>query len=243
MQNQKQTLLVVDDEEMLRDAIAFDFRRKGYQVFVAGSGNEALELVKKEEIHLVLSDVRMPNGSGIDLLNSLKKLEASPPAMIFLTGFADISLEQAYDMGAEAVFPKPFDRKALHQAVVRALVPLDQKYKRKEGRVDADLEVGLRFSSGRIDTTAKLSNLGRGGCFLELDYYPGLGESVEFSLAFEGEHQYVVQGKGVIRWVRGPESALPAGCGMEFTELNEVYRKQVLGLINFLKTKSYIPLR
>ena len=66
------TILIVDDEIDLRDSIAFDYKRKGFNVLVASSGNEAFEIVKKNKVNVVLSDVRMPDGDGIELLYNIK---------------------------------------------------------------------------------------------------------------------------------------------------------------------------
>jgi CheY-like chemotaxis protein len=239
------TILVVDDEALLREAIAFDFRRKGHNVLLASSGNEAFDIIKSRDVHVVLTDVRMPNGDGITLLKRLKQENVFQPVVILLTGYADISLEEAYDLGADAVFPKPFDRPSLHAAVERALLPPDLRFKRKEIRVEADLKVGLKFHPGGIETTAKLSNLGRGGCFLELPKdFPKTGVHAEIFIRVENDHKrQLIEGTGLVRWVRlkPAEPGFPAGCGIEFTELNESCRSQVVELINYLKTKAYIP--
>src|SRR5665647_200205 len=114
---QQFTILIVDDEELLREALAFDFRRRGYNVILAGSGKEALAFLEKNHVNVVISDVRMPNGNGLELLAAIKKRNVFLPVVMLITGFADLSLEEAYNLGADAVFPKPFDRQALQAAV------------------------------------------------------------------------------------------------------------------------------
>ncbi|MGZ3661188.1 MAG: response regulator, partial [Bdellovibrionota bacterium] len=131
-------ILIVDDEEDLREAIAFDFRRKKYQVLLAASGNEAFKLIEKTQVDVVISDVRMPDGDGISLLERIKTRDPWIPVVMLITGFADISLEEAYDKGADVVFSKPFERNALFGAVSRALFSFDEKHGRAEGRVEAE---------------------------------------------------------------------------------------------------------
>ncbi|PNB53515.1 hypothetical protein C1X77_26145, partial [Pseudomonas sp. GW531-E2] len=74
-------------------------------------------ILDSEKVDLVLSDVKMPNGDGIELLEKIKSKNVRTPAVIFVSGFADIRLEDAYDKGIEAFFTKPFNRKALIEAV------------------------------------------------------------------------------------------------------------------------------
>src|SRR5690349_16439718 len=65
-------ILVVDDEEDLRDIVAFDLDRVGYAVVQAGCGKDAAALLERETVDLVLSDVRMPNGNGLSLLATVR---------------------------------------------------------------------------------------------------------------------------------------------------------------------------
>jgi DNA-binding NtrC family response regulator len=117
----KYALLVVDDEETLREAIAFDFKRKGFNVQSAANGTQALEIVKQAPIDLIISDVRMPNGDGLELLREVRRRDPEVPVVVFVTGFADATEEECLRRGAWKVFAKPFDRKALFATVVEAL--------------------------------------------------------------------------------------------------------------------------
>lgn len=121
MNAQEKNILIVDDDETLRDTLVFDFKRKGFNVFSAENGNRALEIVRSTQIHLVLSDIRMPGGDGISLLETLRKIDPNIPVVIFLTGFAEITEEDCIKKGAKKVIPKPFDRKQLFSSVMEAL--------------------------------------------------------------------------------------------------------------------------
>lgn len=114
------TLLVVDDEADLREAIVFDFKRKGFTVLSAKSGMDALELLKANRVDLIISDVRMPEGDGIFLLEKIQSLETKIP-LIFVTGFTDYTEAECVKRGALKVIAKPFDRKALMSSVIEAL--------------------------------------------------------------------------------------------------------------------------
>lgn len=240
---QDSTILIVDDEPDLRDAIAFEFKRKGFNVVTAESGHEALALLEKQPVHIILSDVRMPDGDGIELLTKVKERNPFLPVLMFITGFADITLEEAYAKGVDAVFPKPFDRKALFEAVMRALQPLDERWKRKGVRVVSELPIKLNFLKQNISTSSKILNLGRGGFFCPLnDHFPEILEQVDFNLETTVLPVFKISGRGIVRWVRtAAEENSPAGCGIEFSVLDPECQTKAIELINFLKTKSFIP--
>ena len=94
-------ILVVDDEPDLREITAFEFEHRGAKVVMASGGHEALSIIMEDQIDLVISDVRMPEGSGEELLNAMveKNLLKNTP-IVLVTGFADLTREQAIDRGA-----------------------------------------------------------------------------------------------------------------------------------------------
>lgn len=112
--------LVVDDEPELRKAIMFDLKRRGCETLEAGCGVEALKIVLAHPIDIVLSDVRMPNGTGVDLLKQIRKLNPDVPIVLLATGFADLTESEALSMGAHALFDKPIDRRKLYSLLENA---------------------------------------------------------------------------------------------------------------------------
>ena len=245
MTEQAPTILIVDDEEDLRDAIAFDFRRKKFNVLTAASGSEAIEIVKAngKKISVILTDVRMPNGDGVGLLENVKKLNPFMTVVMFITAFSDISLADAYHKGADAVFSKPFDRKALMSAVERAIQPVDARFTRGSTRSDVDLPVAIHFLASNISQEAKIRNIGRGGFFAELKApFPRAQEEVQFHIQAEFDTKFMIKGVGVSRWVREAKNEdLVPGCGIEILYLESESLKKMIELLNFLKTTAYIP--
>lgn len=240
----KPTILIVDDEPDLLEAIAFDFRRNNFHVLTAGSGNEAFRLVENNEVDIVLSDVCMANGGGIDLLERIKARNPYQPVVMLITGFADITLEEAFERGADAVFPKPFDRKLLMQAVLDALQPTDQTLRRRCSRVEVEIPLELKVKGE--PRPGKLVNIGRDGIFVELgEAVPAVSEEVDFFFeAASWGPKLKVAGRGVVRWVRTEaQPSQPAGCGIEFTELSSDCSRNMIDLINFTKTRSHMPMR
>lgn len=118
---QDYTVLVVDDEEIIKKALVFDFKRRGFSVLAAVNGTDALALVRRNKVDLVLSDIRMPGGDGIALLENVRSEHPSVPMVILLSGFSDVDEAQCLARGARRVFKKPFDRKLLMQYVCESL--------------------------------------------------------------------------------------------------------------------------
>lgn len=240
----KPIVLIVDDEPDLREAIAFDFRRNNFEVLTAGSGNEAFRLVEGNEIAVVLSDVCMPDGGGVELLEKIKARNPFQPVVMLITGFADISLEEAFARGADAVFPKPFDRKLLLQAVLNVIRPTDQNPQRRSARVEIQLPLELRVKGQH--RPCKLVNISRNGIFAELDgTVPSVSEEVDFFFeAVSWGPPIRMFGRGVVRWVRTESKpSQPMGCGIEFTEISPDCSRNLIDLINFTQTHAHLPMR
>ena len=114
------SVLIVDDEVIIRDLCSKAL--KGYQVFQAGNGEEALKVFQKGEIDVILTDVMMPKMGGIELLKRLKEIEPTV-VVIVMTGFAekDIILN-ALKADADDFITKPLNLLQLKTAVDKALV-------------------------------------------------------------------------------------------------------------------------
>lgn len=115
----KATILIVDDEELIRDLC--EKALKQYQVLKADSCSEALWLYKNERPDLILSDVMMPGGTGIDLLRRVK--EVDPHAVvIIMTGFSEKEIVlNALKEGADDFISKPLNLLQLRTSVEKAL--------------------------------------------------------------------------------------------------------------------------
>lgn len=104
----KKKILVVEDEPDILELISEELRDSGFLVKTAISGNEAINILKKEKFDFVISDYRMPNGNGMSILNHVKKID-NPPVFIFVSGQAEVSIEECLKAGAKKFITKPFD--------------------------------------------------------------------------------------------------------------------------------------
>ncbi len=101
-------ILVVDDEEDLRETIAEFLTEQGYSVLTACDGLAAKKVLITQKIDLVLTDIRMPNMNGVDLLKFSRALPDAPKVIV-ASGFSDYSRDDIERLGASAYLTKPFD--------------------------------------------------------------------------------------------------------------------------------------
>ncbi len=237
------TLLIVDDEVDLREVLAFSFKRAGFKVLEASNGVEAFEIVKSQKVDLVVSDIQMPGGNGVELLDNIRTKHHELPVLLFLTGFADITVEDAYNKGAEALFSKPFDFKVILSTVLHALEPKEERWKLRHWRGETALLVELKCGEFDAARTGKVINLGRGGFFVASDgAVPKINDLVEFKIHFTEGPIILIEGHGTVKWIRpGTQGEYPPGYGVEFLDLSDDARGKVVEVVNFLKTKQYIP--
>jgi CheY-like chemotaxis protein len=103
-------ILVVDDEELLRDLLRSVFSGEGAEVTVAESGVKALALYVQQKFDAVITDVRMPGGDGLTLIEKIRQQPGSKlPLMFLCSGFNDLAADTASRLGIARVFEKPFN--------------------------------------------------------------------------------------------------------------------------------------
>ena len=114
-------ILVVDDEEQMRDLLVKVLERKGYQVSVCGNGAEALAFLEREPADLVVTDVRMPGLTGMEALRAIKELNPEI-VVIIMTAFGSIDQAvQAVKEGAYDYINKPFKIDEMLLTIEKAL--------------------------------------------------------------------------------------------------------------------------
>jgi len=117
---QKIGILVVDDEQIVLDSIQKHLRKEDYNLHCALSPEEGLQIMKSEDIGVVLTDLMMPEIDGLEFMKIVKNYRPSVP-VIMITGYATINTAlQATQLGAFDYIAKPFSRKELISVVRRA---------------------------------------------------------------------------------------------------------------------------
>ena len=114
------SILVVDDEPDLLELIAEELAMSGFKVLTASSGNKAFAMIKENRIDLIITDIRMPDGDGIELIRNVKTINHKAQ-IICVTGNSVKTHCELIDMGALAVFDKPFYIKKVQTIIYNAL--------------------------------------------------------------------------------------------------------------------------
>ena len=143
---EKRKLLVADDEEMIREAVASYLESQGYRVFRAENGEEALNILKREPISLVILDLMLPDLPGEEVCVRIRK-QSRVPIIMLTAKNVEYDMIHGLDLGADDYITKPFSLKNLSarvQAVLRRstedLVPLARQFSWNQGDLVIDYD-------------------------------------------------------------------------------------------------------
>lgn len=237
-------VLVVDDEPDLAELVSFEFEILGAQVKTVDNGKKALDLIQQgEAFDVIISDVRMPHMDGIVMLESIRKIHPFIPAIYFMTGYADLSLEEVYDLGASAIFGKPFNRNNLIQTILSSMLPKEKRWRQKPFEEPC---IPIKGSFESFDDAAHKHQLafGHGGFYVFMEEkFPGVSSKINFEFSFSKDPiMPLVSGHGIVRWVRGrKENKDLPGIGVEIIDVSDDGLKALIQKIEGSNTTSYIP--
>jgi CheY-like chemotaxis protein len=226
-------VLVVDDDELMRDLVSAMLPEEEYEVSVADGGQSALTVIFSSPPDLVLLDLNMPGMTGWQVIERLKDLP-SPPNIIAMSGMGtteppELRAVHRYVVG---YLPKPFTHEQLTKTCRRALEALrtDQTdpgvfiEHRKEGRRNLLVDATLISPEGTPAAMGQILNLSPGGA--QIDLGAALHPGMEMTLAFDipgGHGPFRVTGR--IRWRK--EGKL----GVSFIDLSADDRKRLEELL------------
>lgn len=115
------TLLIVDDEKAQRQVLSGDLKSRGYKVLEADSAETALDIVRKNLIDVILTDLKMPGASGIDLLTDLKEINPEI-SVVIMTAYASVETAvQALKNGAYDFITKPYNLDEIELVIKRII--------------------------------------------------------------------------------------------------------------------------
>lgn len=186
----REKILLVDDEPEIRDLLADLLEDEGYVIFQAGDGAEAFEIFKNEALDLVITDVRMPRRSGIELLKDIRNSHIEVDVII-LTGQSDeVTAIDCLRAGAYDYLLKPVeDVDVLLTAVNRALQKRDLEKQNKqliqqlEEMVIRDPLTGLynlrQFHAHLDEEISRASRYNHSFClfFLDIDHFKNINDT------------------------------------------------------------------
>ena len=119
------TIMIVDDSASLRQVVSIALKGAGYDVVEACDGKDALGKLDGRKLHLIISDVNMPNMDGISFLKSAKQLPAYKfiPFIMLTTEAGDAKKQEGHAAGARAWVVKPFQPAQMLIAVSKLVLP------------------------------------------------------------------------------------------------------------------------
>ncbi len=121
MDNSDFHILIVDDEPELAEIAAETFELEGFKVTYKCSGMEALEVFENQSVDVVISDARMPEMKGIELLEKILAHQKKMPLFYLWTGDTDISESELIEKGATGLIPKPCGLNDLIDRIIETL--------------------------------------------------------------------------------------------------------------------------
>ncbi|HLJ97261.1 MAG TPA: response regulator [Gemmataceae bacterium] len=118
----KYLILIADDDLGCREALRSIVEPQGYRTVLAGSGEEALDIVHEQSVDLAFLDLHMPRLSGLETLELVRQFNALLPCILVTADATEGILRQAFRARAYSVIPKPVSKNVVLYTVVRALV-------------------------------------------------------------------------------------------------------------------------
>ena len=155
------TVLVVEDDDAMRDLLIEELSDAGYRVLAAADGRAGLECAKSHPVDLVITDLRMPELDGFDLIRDIKATPESPH-VVMVTAFGSIETAiKAVKLGAYDYITKPFEIEELVLVADKALG--ERRMRRQLDRLQAEIEGQYRFDNiiARSDAMLEVLSLVR----------------------------------------------------------------------------------
>jgi CheY-like chemotaxis protein len=116
------SILITDDDPGSRTALREIVEHEGYRTLLASSGEEAIDLLRVESIHLCLFDVHMPRMTGVEAVQLAHQINAVLPCILVTADATEDVMRQAFHVRAYSVIPKPVSRHVLLYTMVKALM-------------------------------------------------------------------------------------------------------------------------
>ena len=116
------SILITDDDSQCRQALREIMEPEGFRTLLASSGEEAVDIVREEPVHLALLDMHMPRLTGLETLELVRQINAMLPCILVTADASERLMRQAYQAHAYSVIPKPISKNVVIYTVVRALM-------------------------------------------------------------------------------------------------------------------------
>jgi len=148
-------LLVVDDEKPIREKLKnnIDWKEEGYHVYAAANGEEALKIIKAEEIDILVTDIQMPKLSGMNLIEKCRNINPELK-IIVISGYAEFEYAQkSIRFGVNEYLLKPFRSQKLLSVVNQAREDLELEKNREAKLEELRQEISNYLNSNQLQSS------------------------------------------------------------------------------------------
>lgn len=115
-------ILITDDDENARAVLRDIVEPEGFETVLASCGEEALDIVRDEEVHLLLLDMQMPTLTGLETFHLVRQINALLPGILVTADASESLMREAQQAHVYSVIPKPVNKNLVMYTVIRALV-------------------------------------------------------------------------------------------------------------------------
>lgn len=134
--NKPLSVLIADDDDQCREALRDIVEPEGYRAILASSGEEAIDIIHVEHVHLALFDLQMPRMTGLETVQLVHQFNALLPCILVTANATQEIIRQAFQVRAYSVIPKPVSKSILLYTMLRALKAYEELLR---GEQDQDL--------------------------------------------------------------------------------------------------------
>lgn len=214
-------ILLVDDTKLFIELEKNFLKLSPVRALTAASGEEALEVMRKEQPDLVFMDLHMPGMGGAACCGRIKSDPTlrSIPVIMVTSSAKDEDLELCRQAGCNGYITKPIDRKVFLEKAREYLHAID----RREPRLSYRARV--TFTVDGVSLSGMSSDLSCGGVYVATERNMQEKQELVLEIPLPGPEDSAVRARGIVAWDNGPgkrkKPSLPAGFGVEFIDMKE----------------------
>jgi CheY-like chemotaxis protein len=228
-------ILVVDDEPGIRELFVAELNMQGCECLEAESGKVAFEMYKQNKFDAIVSDIRMPNGDGMFLLQNILQLGDPTSFLVFITGYSDLPIEEFYERGADLVVQKPFEIDVVVKMIEDNLQSPRTQW-RQMVRMVTRFPVEVTWDDGRSTFNTMTVNFSRRGMFIAWSgEFPDVSSMIDLKIPVKtASGAKTFTGSAIVRWVRKEnKDDRPCGLGVEFQGMSSSLVNELCEMIGF----------
>ena len=124
--------MIADDDDECRQGLRDIVEPEGYRAILASSGEEALDIIQEEPIHLALFDVQMPRMTGLETVELVHRINALLPCILVTANATQEVIRQAFQVRAYSVIPKPVSKHLLLFTMLRAIKAYEEMLRKEQ---------------------------------------------------------------------------------------------------------------